>query len=95
MWLQAFFLFAFSGESPTVSQRVYLREVSIMTIRYAVRMLMFASGERFPVLIDLRTGIPDFDVTAFQLSEFRQVSRGCATLEHVARACPTERAKCQ
>ncbi|WP_233799921.1 tyrosine-type recombinase/integrase [Paraburkholderia sp. HP33-1] len=50
-------------------------------------MQVFASGERFPLLIDVRTGIPVFDVTAFTLSEFRQVSRASATLEQVVRSC--------
>ncbi|AMH42766.1 hypothetical protein AXG89_33970 [Burkholderia sp. PAMC 26561] len=57
-----------------------------MSVRYAVRMQVLATGERFSLLINLRA-IPVFDFTAFTLSECRHVNRASATLEQVARSC--------
>jgi integrase len=57
-----------------------------MTERYAVRNVVFASGERFPMLMNLRTGIPLFDATVFALFQIRGRNRASATIEAVLRA---------
>ncbi|NIF55524.1 site-specific integrase [Burkholderia sp. Ax-1724] len=57
-----------------------------MTRRYAVKNIVFESGERFPLLVNLCTGIPLFDPTVFTLTEFRARNRASATIEQVLRA---------
>ena len=57
-----------------------------MAERYAVRTSVFTSGERFPLLIDLRTGVPLFDSTVFALTEFRTRNLASATIEQMLRA---------
>jgi len=57
-----------------------------MAERYAVKNAVFASGERFPILINDRTGIPLFDPTVFTLSQIRARNRASATIEAVLRA---------
>ncbi|MDY7786537.1 site-specific integrase [Burkholderia ubonensis] len=57
-----------------------------MAERYTVRNTVFESGERFPLLVDVRTGVPLFDPTVFVLSEFRARNRASATIEQVLRA---------
>jgi hypothetical protein len=57
-----------------------------MVERYTVRITVFESGERFPLLLDARTGVPLFDPTVFVISEFRARNRASATIEQVLRA---------
>lgn len=57
-----------------------------MTWHYAVKNIVFESGERFPLLVDRRTGMPLFDPTVFTLTEFRARNRASATIEQVLRA---------
>jgi integrase len=57
-----------------------------MAERYIVRNAVFESGERFPLLIDVSTGMPLFDPTVFVISEFRARNRASATIEQVLRA---------
>src|SRR5260370_22416459 len=57
-----------------------------MVERYTVRNTVFESGERFPLLMDVRTGLPLFDPTVFVLSEFRVRNRASSTIEQVLRA---------
>ncbi|KAA1014930.1 tyrosine-type recombinase/integrase [Paraburkholderia panacisoli] len=57
-----------------------------MSVRYAVKNVVFESGERFAFLVDRRTGLPEFDVTVFTLVEFRQRDRASATIEQVLRS---------
>ncbi|MFY4698335.1 tyrosine-type recombinase/integrase [Burkholderia glumae] len=57
-----------------------------MAERYTVRNTVFESGERFPLLVDVRTGVPLFDPTVFTLSEFRARNRASATIEQALRA---------
>lgn len=57
-----------------------------MAERYTVRNTVFESGERFPLLVDVRTGVPLFDPTVFVLTEFRTRNRASATIEQVLRA---------
>lgn len=42
-----------------------------MQASYSVRLLKLSSGERFPVLLDLESGLPDFSVTSFSLIHLR------------------------
>jgi hypothetical protein len=53
---------------------------------YAIRNATFHSGERFPILVDARTGVPLFDATVFTLSQVRARNRASATIEAVLRA---------
>jgi integrase len=57
-----------------------------MTERYRIKTITFVSGERFPMLVDVQTGIPLFDATSFILSEIRGRHRASATIEQVLRA---------
>ena len=57
-----------------------------MAAHYTVRTAVFASGERFPLLVDVGTGVPLFDPTVFTLSEFRARNRASSTIEQVLRA---------
>lgn len=57
-----------------------------MAERYTVSITVFESGERFPLLLDARTGLPLFDPTVFVISEFRARNRASATIEQVLRA---------
>jgi integrase len=57
-----------------------------MSKRYAVKTPVFASGERFPLLVDLATGSPLFDPTVFSLAEFRTANLASATIEQMLRA---------
>jgi len=47
---------------------------------------VFERGERFPMLIDVDTGVPLFDQTVFTLTNIRTQNRASATIEVVLRA---------
>lgn len=51
-----------------------------------VRNLVFSSGERFPVLMNRMTGIPDFDATHYLSSQLRARNLAAATLHSAARS---------
>lgn len=53
---------------------------------YRVCTIMFASGERFPFLRDMSTGLPEADVCLFTLCELRAQNRAANTLEQAVRA---------
>lgn len=53
---------------------------------YAVRTVVFRSGERFPVLIERETGIPLFGPAVFSLTRLRARNLASATIEQAARA---------
>ncbi|OWY27786.1 tyrosine-type recombinase/integrase [Herbaspirillum robiniae] len=57
-----------------------------MVERYTVRTSVFESGERFPILVEVGTGMPLFDPTVFTLTEYRARNRASATIEQVLRA---------
>lgn len=57
-----------------------------MSGHYVVRNVVFASGERFPMLLNACTGLPLFDATAYILSEVRGRNRASATIEAVLRS---------
>lgn len=56
-----------------------------MAAPYTVKRVVFESGERFPLLREGPLQMPSFDITAFTLSEFRQMNAASATLEQVVR----------
>ncbi|MBR8304697.1 MULTISPECIES: tyrosine-type recombinase/integrase [Burkholderia cepacia complex] len=60
--------------------------MSIMSERYTVRTVVFASGERFPILVRVSSGVPLFDPTVFTLSQIRARNRASGTIEVVLRA---------
>lgn len=53
---------------------------------FEVRNLVFASGERFPTLINGSTGIPDFDVTLYVLTQLRARNLSASTLTAATRS---------
>lgn len=53
---------------------------------FAVKLVVFASGERFFELVDRRTGLPLFDPTAFTLVKCRGKGLASATIEQVLRS---------
>lgn len=57
-----------------------------MATRYTVRTVLFASGERFPILVDCDSGVPLGDPTIFSVVELRARNLASATIEQVARA---------
>lgn len=57
-----------------------------VTQAFAVRNLVFASGERFPALIDRATGIPDFEVTLYVLTQLRTRNLSTSTLTAATRS---------
>ena len=57
-----------------------------MSIGYRVQTVVFASGERFPLLMEAGTGLPLFDATVFLLTQLRATNRASSTLEQAARA---------
>ncbi len=56
------------------------------TQTFEVRNLVFASGERFPVLIDGDTGVPDFEVTLYVLTQLRTRNLSASTLTAATRS---------
>ncbi len=54
--------------------------------RFSVRTLMFENGERMPFLINVETGMPDFDSCVFVCTELRQKSLASSTLEQALRS---------
>ncbi|SAK86948.1 phage integrase [Caballeronia fortuita] len=57
-----------------------------MAEHYKVKVAVFVSGERFPILVNVGTGVPLFDPTVFTLSQIRARNRASATMEVVLRA---------
>lgn len=57
-----------------------------MTVRYTIKQPLFASGERFPMLVDHQIGSPMFDPTVFTLTTFRTRDRASNTIEGMLRA---------
>ena len=56
------------------------------TQAFEVRNLVFASGERFPVLIDGDAGVPDFEVTLYVLTQLRSRNLSASTLTAATRS---------
>jgi integrase len=57
-----------------------------MSSRYQIRTIKFASGERFPLLIERASGKPLFNPTAFLTTQMRSVSLATSTMAQAARA---------
>ncbi len=53
---------------------------------FEVRNLVFASGERFPVLIEGDAGVPDFEVTLYVLTQLRSRNLSASTLTAATRS---------
>lgn len=54
--------------------------------RFSVRTVVFENGERMPLLINVETGMPDFETCVFVCTELRQKSRSSSTLEQALRS---------
>lgn len=52
---------------------------------YGVKTVRFTSGERLPVLIDTRIGVPLFDPTVYSLNQLRGRNRAVNTIEQSLR----------
>ena len=48
---------------------------------FAVRTLLFQSGERFPILMNSETGEPDFDTAVYVLTHLRGTAKASNTIE--------------
>ncbi len=48
---------------------------------FAVRTLLFQSGERFPILTNSETGEPDFDTAIYVLTHLRATAKASNTIE--------------
>ena len=57
-----------------------------MAPRYAVRIIMLATGERLPVLVDLVVGEPLFEPTVYSVSKLRSGNRASNSIEAALRA---------
>lgn len=55
-------------------------------VKWQVRDLIFSSGERFVALVDARTGIPDFEVSHYTLTQLRPRNLATATISTATRA---------
>lgn len=55
-------------------------------MKWRVRDLAFASGERFVALVDARTGIPDFEVARYTLTQLRPRNLATGTIAAATRA---------
>ncbi len=56
------------------------------TQTFEVRNLVFASGERFPALIEGKKGVPDFEVTLYVLTQLRTRNLSVSTLTAATRS---------
>lgn len=52
---------------------------------YCVRQIVFESGERLPVLVDARTGLPVFSVLSYILSNLRAAGQAVNSIEQFCR----------
>ena len=53
---------------------------------YYIKKVLFSSGERFPMLIEKKTGIPDYWCTVFSISQHRSKGHAVNTIEQVLRS---------
>lgn len=53
--------------------------------RHRIRTVVFESGERVPTLVDVDTGLPDFDACVYAMTEVRPRSGSAATIEQALR----------
>lgn len=57
-----------------------------MSNSYAVRTLVFSSGERFPILVNRAIGEPLFEPTIYSLTELRAANKASNTIEQSLRS---------
>jgi len=50
---------------------------------YYIKKVLFASGERFPMLINDTTSIPDYNSTVFTITQYRSKGQSVNTIEQV------------
>jgi hypothetical protein len=53
---------------------------------FAVRLVVFTSGERLPLLCRRSTGTPLFEPTVYAITELRAQNRASATIQQALRA---------
>lgn len=52
---------------------------------YTVKTILFRTGERFPMLIDDKTGMPDYWSTVFSITQYRSKGSAANTIEQILR----------
>ena len=52
---------------------------------FKIKLILFSNGERFPVLINLKTGIPDYWTTIYSITQLRGKGRTTATISQTIR----------
>jgi len=52
---------------------------------YIIQKVLFSNGERLPMLIDSQSGIPDYWVTLFSITQYRSKSSATNTIEQILR----------
>lgn len=57
-----------------------------MSNPYFIRLAIFASGERFPLLVERESGIPIFDPTIYCVSELRARNKATNTIDQALRS---------
>lgn len=53
---------------------------------FGIRNLVFSSGERFPLPVDTITGLPDFEITLYVLTQLRARNLSTSTVTSASRA---------
>ena len=52
----------------------------------AVRTIVLASGERFPILLERASGVPLFEPAVYSVTELRATNKAANTIEHALRS---------
>jgi len=52
-------------------------------MQYHIKKILFSTGERFPMLIDDKTGFPDYWCTVFSITQYRSRGQSVNTIEQV------------
>jgi len=52
---------------------------------YTIKVILFSNGERLPMLIDTKTGIPDYWGTVFSITQYRSKGHATNSIEQVLR----------
>lgn len=53
--------------------------------QYIIQKVLFFNGERLPMLIDTKSGIPDYWATLFSITQYRSKSLAANTIEQILR----------
>jgi integrase len=59
--------------------------MEISMSQYIIQKVLFSNGERLPMLIDSKSGIPDYWATLFSITRYRSKSLATNTIEQILR----------